>query len=58
MKLFESKGFQSETMPTVLKTCKAIGVLEGDKTPTVGFNDSSKSLNFDTTYMKKVAEGY
>jgi NitT/TauT family transport system substrate-binding protein len=57
MKLFTDKKFQSETMPTVVKTSQRLKVLEVDKTPTIGFNDDSKQLNFATKYMQKVAAG-
>lgn len=54
MKLFADQTFQQKTMPKVVQTCKQIGVLEKDA-PTVGFQDPSKQLNFDTQYMQKAA---
>jgi len=55
VELFDSQKFQAETMPTVVKTCQTIGVLEGNA-PTIGFNDPSTQLNFDTQYMKMVTQ--
>jgi NitT/TauT family transport system substrate-binding protein len=56
-KLFQNTDFQTKTMPTVVKTCQAIGILDNGKAPTIGFGDATKQLNFDTQYMKKVAAG-
>jgi ABC-type nitrate/sulfonate/bicarbonate transport system substrate-binding protein len=55
-KLFESEKFQTKTMPAVVATCQEIGILETGKQPTVGYNDSSKQLNFSTKYMKAVTK--
>lgn len=52
--LFESQKFQTEIMPTVVKTCKAIGVLDENQSVEIGYGDSTKQLNFDTQYMKMV----
>ena len=54
--LFEDEKFQTETIPTVVKTCQSIGILEKGKEPTVGFGDETAQLNFDTQYMKMVAD--
>jgi NitT/TauT family transport system substrate-binding protein len=56
IKLFKDEKFQNETMPTVVKTCEKIGVLEEGKKPTIGYGDSSKQLNFDPQYMEKVGK--
>jgi ABC-type nitrate/sulfonate/bicarbonate transport system substrate-binding protein len=53
-KLFESEKFQNTTMPAVIETCQEITALEGDA-PTIGYNDPTKQLNFDTTSMQRVA---
>jgi NitT/TauT family transport system substrate-binding protein len=57
MKLFGNSDFQKTTMPLVVKTCQTIGILDKDKpAPTIGFNDPSKQLNFDTTFMQKAKD--
>lgn len=53
IRLFASSEFP-KTMETVVSTCQKIGILM-DKSPTIGFNDNSKQLNFSTKYMEKVA---
>ncbi len=56
-KLFESDKFQKITMPAVIPTCQEIGALDAGKSPTIGYNDPTKQLNFDTSSMKRVAAG-
>ena len=53
-KLFKSEKFQKTTMPAVVKTCQEIGALDG-ASPTIGYNDPSKQLNFSTASMERVA---
>ena len=50
--LFGSKAFQKTVMPLVVKTCKAIQVIEKEP-PTYGFNDPTVQLNFSTKYMER-----
>jgi hypothetical protein len=57
IKLFSNEDFKNKTMPTVVKTCQTIGVLEGGKSPTIGYGDNTKQLNFSTEYMQKAAAG-
>jgi hypothetical protein len=53
IKLFEGKQFLEVTMPTVIKTCQEIGILDAGKAPpTFGFADPKKQLNFDSYYLK------
>lgn len=56
IKLFDNADFQNKTMPTVVKTCQAIGILEKGA-PSIGFRDESAKLNFDPIYMQKIAAG-
>lgn len=55
--LFTSAKFQKTTMPQVVKTCQQIGVLEGGKSPKIGFGDPNAQLNFETKYMTRAATG-
>jgi NitT/TauT family transport system substrate-binding protein len=56
-KLFTSPSFQSATMPTVVKTCQAIGVLDAGKAPTIGYGPTGdKQLTFDPQYMLKAGK--
>ena len=57
VQLFSDGKFQSETMPTVVSTCEKLEILEAGKTPSIGFGDSSKQLNFDSQYMLRVGDG-
>lgn len=55
IELFNKKEFQTVTMPTVIKACQEIGVLDAVKVPpTFGFGDTSKQLNFDKQFMEKI----
>ena len=54
-KLFKSEKFQNTTMPAVVKTCQEIGALDAGTSPTIGYNDSTKQLNFSTAAMERVA---
>jgi NitT/TauT family transport system substrate-binding protein len=56
IQLFADKKFQTETMPRVVSTCEKLGILEAGKSPSIGFGDSSKQLNFDSQYMQRVAD--
>jgi|APSaa5957512535_1039671.scaffolds.fasta_scaffold75502_1 ABC-type nitrate/sulfonate/bicarbonate transport system substrate-binding protein len=53
-KLFKSEKFQKTTTPEVITTCQEIGALDTGKQPTIGWNDPSTQLNFDTTIMESV----
>ena len=53
--LFEKEEFQNKTMPTVVEFCVSHDIVA--EQPVVGFEDGSAQLNFDATYMKKVAAG-
>jgi NitT/TauT family transport system substrate-binding protein len=52
MGLFESKKFQTETMPKVIDFCVEHEITQSK--PTVGFGDATAQLNFDATYIKNV----
>lgn len=58
IKLITSYKFIDETMPLVVKTCQKIGVLEKDKSPSIGVSsgDPDKQLNFTTKFMQKLAD--
>ena len=51
--LFSSDTFK-KTMKTVVKTCQDIEILDKNKSPTIGYNQSGVQLNFDTTYMQNL----
>lgn len=53
IEIFTKPEFR-KTMETVVRTCKSIGIL-ADKTPTIGYGDASKQLNFETKYMRQAA---
>lgn len=53
--LFENAKFH-DTMKTVVETCRKVGMLEANQNPDVGFNDPSKSYNFETKFMKSVTK--
>jgi len=52
---YKSDEFKTK-MQTVVKTCQTIGVVEGGKLPTIGYEDDSAQLNFTTRYMEAVAK--
>ena len=54
--LFSDKDFQTFMQSELLVDAKTIGAVP-DGNPTVGFGDATKSLNFDTQYMKRASEG-
>ena len=52
--LFEGQKFREDTMPTVVAFCVSHAIV--DEEPTVGFDDATAQLNFDTTYIKDVKD--
>jgi len=52
--LFEREKFRGETMPMVVDFCVSHDIVE--KKPTVGFDAADSQLNFDGSFMKKLAE--
>lgn len=64
IELLKRPTFQKETMDTVIRICKTIGVLEAEqvdgkttyKVPTIGFDDPGTQLNFSTKYMERVKQ--
>lgn len=57
IKLFSDQKFQTATMPIVIRTAEAIGMLDPGEQPKIGFNDSKSQLNFTTEYMLRVESG-
>ena len=54
VKLFKSAELKT-TMAQVLKTCTELEIITKEKTPTIGYGDSSKQLNFDPKFMEALA---
>jgi ABC-type nitrate/sulfonate/bicarbonate transport system substrate-binding protein len=52
--LYSSETFRQETMPKVVDFCVSHDIV--DAKPTVGFDDASAQLNFDTSYITKVRD--
>lgn len=53
--LFEGKKFTDETMPAVAAFCETHGII-GTK-PSMGFNNASNKINFDSSYLKWMRDG-
>lgn len=54
--LFEGQEFRDKMTNKVIPTCLAIKIFSdvGNKTPTIGYNDPTAQLNFDTSYIKNL----
>ncbi len=55
IKLFSNQNFQNNIIPKVIQTCHQIAVLQ-NTAPSIGWNDSSKQLNFETKFMQKIVD--